>query len=86
MESNKERVDDFWKSVPKDCGFCIDKDNNISFSHIVSLLSKNTNFSFKKGYVYEHGESTDEDNIGILQIRLDHKKYCDFRAGKLVSI
>lgn len=84
---NNSSVQKFHRSVPATCQFCIDKDNNISFGNIVSLLEKDENFAFSKAFVSVGSDKkmfVDENQI--MQISLTKEEYEKFKCGTTVRI
>jgi MoaA/NifB/PqqE/SkfB family radical SAM enzyme len=85
--ANAELINNFRKSVPSKCPFCIDKDNNISFSNIISLLKMNKNIAFVKANVYlGNDKNIFLNNDKIWQISLDQAQYNLFKTGAITKL
>jgi organic radical activating enzyme len=86
LDDNKFLIDKFHKAVPKSCQYCIDKDNNISFSQVVALLKKDQNYKFSKANVFVGNNQFYVDSNCITQIAIDHTKFEEFKNGSIVAI
>ena len=85
--NNKGLVEKFRAYVPKNCQFCIDKDNNISFSNVISLLKTSKDFEFTKANVV----LSDKNYINpidhqIIEVGLNKDKYQIFKNGTMVDL
>ncbi|MGD9107895.1 MAG: radical SAM protein [Gammaproteobacteria bacterium] len=87
---NNSHIQDFQKNIPKNCQFCIDKENNISFANIVALLKQNANFNFTKAHVYLTNEKSNDKACmnanKIMQIPLTKKQYERYMQGDIVNV
>lgn len=87
LTDNKEKIEKFRESVPKDCKFCIDKDNNISFSNIASLLKTDDNFKFVKANVVVSDEFyTAQKENQIIEVGVTKGQYDIFKNGTIVNL
>ena len=87
---NNNCIRDFQASVPEDCQFCIDKENNISLANIITLLKQNADFNFTKAHVYLSDEKSNNnvsvDANKIMQIPLNNEQYDRYKLGEIIDI
>lgn len=86
LTKDSDRVRLFREDVPEKCGFCIDKDNNISFSHITDLVRKG-GFSFFKAKVHVSSQRMlTKDRFDIYQVTIPEEDFEEFNKGRMVSL
>jgi MoaA/NifB/PqqE/SkfB family radical SAM enzyme len=86
MKNNYQKFTEFREKSPQGCKFCIDLDNNITFSHMVELLIRDENFEFYRANVQHSLDKLVNGIEHVIPIPLEYEDYKAFNRGKSIKM